>query len=105
MTDFCTVIANLKRPKLLIHAARIGAGDYSRARDLPNAQGKSGANLLGWLLIREAEQNAARLEQPTIYSPALHVRFLTALLAESRNIKPLGDQPAPRAFCATPRQG
>ena len=105
MTDFCSVIAHLKRPKLLIHAARIGAGDYSRARDLPNAQGKSGASLLDWLLIHEAEQNTARLEQPTIYSPALHVRFLTALLAESRNFKPLAEQPAPRACCATLQLG
>jgi len=89
MTDFSAVIASLKRPKLLIRAARIGAADYSRSRDLPAAQGRSGAGLLDWLLACEATQNAERLAQPALYDPVHHVRLLTALLAELRNFKPV----------------
>lgn len=88
MTDFAKIIANLKRPRLLNRAARIAASDYSRARDLPGAQGRSGAALLDWLLAAEAEQNQLRLTQPAIYSPAQHVRLLAALLAESRRVTP-----------------
>ncbi len=34
MTDFHTVLANLRRPRLLIRAARFGLQDYRRDRDL-----------------------------------------------------------------------
>lgn len=84
MTDICTVISNLKRPKLLIRAARIGAQDYRRARDLPGANGRRGAGLLDWLLAVEDALNTERLARSAAYEPVQHVRILTAMLAESR---------------------
>ena len=35
MTDFAAILANLRRPRLLIRAARFGLQDYRRDRDLP----------------------------------------------------------------------
>ena len=34
MTDFRTLLADLRRPRLLIRAARFGVADYKRERDL-----------------------------------------------------------------------
>jgi hypothetical protein len=34
MTDFRALLANLRRPRLLIRAARFGMADYRRDRDL-----------------------------------------------------------------------
>jgi len=34
MTDFRIILANLRRPRLLIRAARFGLEDYRRDRDL-----------------------------------------------------------------------
>ena len=34
MTDFRSLLSNMRRPKLLIRAARFGVADYRRERDL-----------------------------------------------------------------------
>jgi hypothetical protein len=34
MSDFVARLSSLRRPRLLLHAARFGLGDYRRERDL-----------------------------------------------------------------------
>ncbi|MGR3723954.1 DUF6477 family protein [Abyssibius alkaniclasticus] len=84
MTPIINEIAALRRPKLLIRAARIAARDYCRTRDLPGQGARSGIAMLNWLLAQEAALNDARQARDAAYSAAEHVRLLAALLAESR---------------------
>ncbi|MEX0969369.1 MAG: DUF6477 family protein [Paracoccaceae bacterium] len=84
MTSIINEIAALRRPKLLIRAARIAAGEYNRTRDLPGQITRSGTAMLNWLLAQESALNEARLAHDAAYSATEHVRYLAALLAESR---------------------
>jgi hypothetical protein len=84
MCDIRTAVQQMQRPKLLIHAARMGLSDYRRERDLRR---------LGYILLRpelallnllEAE---SRIEQKRLsgeagYSLAQHVDVLIALMGE-----------------------
>lgn len=83
-TEVTTEIANLRRPRLLIRAARIAAQDYCRSRDLARQGACRGPGILVWLLTQESALNSARLAHDAGYEPAEHVRYLAALLAESR---------------------
>ncbi|OIQ32034.1 MAG: hypothetical protein BM562_05895 [Alphaproteobacteria bacterium MedPE-SWcel] len=64
MQDLTSRLFTLARPRLLSRAARIGADDYSRSRDLKRLLGAAIPNRQSLLLIRlldlEAEQDAAR---------------------------------------------
>jgi len=88
MTDVSTLLASLRRPRLLIRAARIGLADYNRERDLkrlmrlPAAPGPKLA--LDRLIGEEAEMEARRKTGGAAYSPARHVEILIALMAEAR---------------------
>lgn len=86
MQDYAIKIGQLKRPKLLIRAARYGARDYRRSRDMPGAGGHNLAYVLPWLLDQEDQVNHARLTRDAAYDAARHVRLLAALLAESRGL-------------------
>lgn len=88
MTDIQTQMSSLRRPRLLVRAAKLGLSDYMRERDLkrmfapaaPPGPGQAMRPLLDW----EAEMDAVRLEGGAAYSAARHVAVLTALIAESR---------------------
>ena len=43
MTDLATILAALRRPKILIRAARAGVADYRRERDLKRLLRQRGA--------------------------------------------------------------
>jgi hypothetical protein len=78
----------LRRPRLLVRAARFGLSDYVRERDLkrmfaPGLPPRPGA-AVGPLMDREAEIEAVRQEGGAAYSAARHVEALTALIAEIR---------------------
>ncbi len=78
----------LRRPRLLIRAARFGLADYRRERDLRRLLGeaaaRTGASRLDRLLDLEAGIDAARCAGLATYRPAAHVAALTALMFEAR---------------------
>ncbi|MCG7626414.1 DUF6477 family protein [Epibacterium sp. MM17-32] len=88
MQDLATRLTTLSRPRLLSRAARIGASEYSRPRDLKRLLGAScpsrPAPILMRLLDLEAHQEAARKTRDPGYSLVRHVDVLIALAAESR---------------------
>lgn len=89
MTDPCTTLANLRRPRLLMHAARFGLGDFRRERDLRRliASAASPEETLPQLLSVEERLEATRRAGDLGYSPARHIDVLIALLAEARLLR------------------
>ncbi len=86
MTDLATVLAALRRPKLLIRAARAGVVDYRRDRDLKRIlrQRTAPSEAIGTLLDEEHRLETTRAAGEATYSIQRHVAVLTALLAEAR---------------------
>lgn len=83
-----TALAALRRPRLLIGAARFGVAHYDREAVLRRIFGASipapGEICLGRLLDHEAEIDAARKNALGSYAIADHVDALAAIMAESR---------------------
>lgn len=88
MTLFDSPIATLRRPRLLMSAARFGLGRYDRDSVLPRVLNGDvplpGPHCIDTLSDREAACEQARTEGSAIYSIAEHVELLTALVAETR---------------------
>ncbi|THD83054.1 hypothetical protein E7811_13015 [Aliigemmobacter aestuarii] len=88
MTQFRTLLNDLRRPGLLIRAARIGLSDYRRDRDLRRLIGLGGSEgpeaTLPRLLAEEARLEAERTGGEAGYSLCRHIDILIALLAEMR---------------------
>jgi hypothetical protein len=86
MTDFRALLNELRRPRLLIRAARFGLGDYRRERDLkrlvPNMV--SAGRTVPHLLEAEEQLEATRRTGDAAYSVAHHIDVLIALMAEVR---------------------
>ncbi len=87
MTDLASMLTALRRPKILVRAARCGLADYRRERDLKrilrSPRAASGA-AIGSLLAEEGRLEAIRAAGEATYSLQRHVAVLTALLAEAR---------------------
>jgi len=81
-------LQTLCRPKLLVHAARIGLKDYNRDRALKRLfqDESTPAPGLAFEPLWEHEQavNQTRQEGGATYSPARHVEVLAALINEAR---------------------
>ncbi|OOY33702.1 hypothetical protein BMI88_06125 [Thioclava sp. F36-6] len=81
-------MAKLRRPRLLIRAARHGLSDYSRKRDLKRVLRMSElprpGTALRALMAEEAALDQARRAGEATYSVARHIELLIALLAEAR---------------------
>lgn len=88
MTDLATVLNALRRPKILIRAARCGVVDYRRERDLKRllreTRSTAPAQAIGSLLAEEKRLEAIRTAGEATYSIQRHVAVLTAILAEAR---------------------
>ena len=88
MPDFLQLIADLKRPKLLIRAARVGLADYNRARDLKRLTRSQSVpspdRAMARLLAEENLMEETRLRGDAGYSFARHIELLIALIAEAR---------------------
>lgn len=88
MTDFAAMFAALRRPKILVRAARSGVLEYRRERDLkrilrgirPGARGAA----LEPLMAEENRLETNRAAGEATYSIQRHVAVLTALIAEAR---------------------
>ncbi|SFE75474.1 DUF6477 family protein [Roseivivax sediminis] len=89
MHDLADTLLQLRRPRLLVRAARIGAQDYRRDRHLARlvgggSAGDATARPLERLMAAEAPLDLARREGTAGYSPARHVALLSAIIAEQR---------------------
>ena len=88
MLDLKTQITQLKRPNLLVNAARIALKDYRRSRHLTRILGGTVPSKASAVLIQlfdlEAFQNSQRKTRDAAYSVARHIEVLVALIAESQ---------------------
>lgn len=86
MTDFTALLANLRRPRLLIRAARFGLQDYRRDRDLRRilAVPATAESNVPRLLAEEERLELIRRTDDLNYPVARHIEVLVALIAEIR---------------------
>ncbi|WP_095589762.1 DUF6477 family protein [Actibacterium ureilyticum] len=98
MTDTLTLVKALRRPRLLIRAARYGMTDYRRDRDLRRllrgARLPSPSQALGALIEQEARLEETRQSGDAAYSISRHIELLIAMMAEARLIPVNRDGPA-----------
>lgn len=86
MTDFQCTVSHLRRPRLLIRAARFGLADYRRDRDLRRLIGRTAPPeiALKHLLDEECRTEGERQNGEATYSVSRHIELLIALVAEAR---------------------
>ncbi|MFC3085526.1 DUF6477 family protein [Tabrizicola soli] len=89
MSDFRMMLADLRRPRLLMRAARFGLGDYRRERDLRRLVPTEASPevTVPRLIAVEEELEATRVAGDASYSVARHIDVLIALLAEARLLR------------------
>ncbi len=89
MTDISKLLNAIRRPRILIRAARAGLTEYRRERDLRrllrNAKDRAGGKTLDSLLAEESRLETNRTTGEATYSIQRHVAILTALIAEARH--------------------
>ena len=88
MTDHIDSLNDLRRPGLLIRAARHGLMEYDRKkhlrRVLPGIETPPPGRAIAALAEREAQHEATRKAGVAGYSVARHLEALIALMAEIR---------------------
>jgi len=88
MTDPMPLLSTMRRPSLLIRAARFALAEYNRERDLrriirsPSALPP--AQALKSLISEESRQEEKRVNGDAAYSATRHIDLLVALIAEAR---------------------
>lgn len=89
MTDLCQILENVRRPRLLMQAARLGLAEYRRDRDLRRLiqRAASPEETVPSLLSVEQKLEATRLAGDAAYSISRHIEVLIALLAEARLLR------------------
>ncbi len=91
MQDLIGMLQSLRRPGLLIRAARAGLPEYRRTLHLqrllgPGTPPRPGAALMR-LMELEAEQDEKRRADHASYSIARHVELLAAMMAEAELVR------------------
>ena len=91
MQDILGLMDQLKRPKLLIRAARLGAEAYHRDTHLPRLLGygrlpRTGDALMQ-LMQREAVLNDQRKSGSANYALTQHLDLLIAMVGEARILR------------------
>lgn len=88
MHDLITMLSTLRRPRLLIRTARLGAQDYRRDRHLQRLLGYGALPRPGAALMRLMEMERALDEQRRLddagYSLLRHLDVLIALIGEAQ---------------------
>lgn len=88
MTDLFELVSNLRRPRLLIRAARFGLRDYNRNRDLRRLMRQptvpSPKSALERLMAEETLLETSRREGAAHYNLMRHIEVLIAMMAEAR---------------------
>lgn len=91
MTNPIATLDRLRRPRLLINAARIGTSEYSRDAHLARHIGTDSLpcsdTALRKLIDIESEINSARCARLAHYSVARHVDVLIAIMGEARLLR------------------
>lgn len=92
MSDFRVMLSNLRRPRLLMRAARFGLGEYRRERDLRRLvqTATSPEVTVPQLIAVEERLEATRVAGDASYSVARHIDVLIALLAEAQLLRRSG---------------
>lgn len=105
MRDLLIIINGLRRPGLLLRAARAGAQDYSREGHLRRLLGPGRAPASGEALARllqdEGDVEQSRRDGQPGYSAVRHVDLLIAIMAEARLLRAMtagNDAAAPTAI-------
>jgi hypothetical protein len=88
MQEFRAVLSQLRRPRLLVRAARHGLQDYRRDRDLTRLIGAPATRhpeaVLRELFEAEETLEETRRQGDATYSIARHIEVLIAMMAEVR---------------------
>lgn len=88
MQDVLSRLTRMRRPALLMRAARIGAGEYRRERALPRLYGLESLpgpiEALTRLIELEDWHDECRRAGDAAYSAVRHVDTMIALLGEAR---------------------
>lgn len=88
MSDFRALLAEIRRPRLMIRAARFGLADYRRERDLKRLihadLPTSPERIVPRLLSEEEHLEQTRQAGDASYSVCRHIEVLIALMAEVR---------------------
>lgn len=88
MSELMSALASLRRPRLLIRAARHGMTDYSRERTLTRPiEGEKTLRpeaAVRMLMQAEARVESDRQKDDGTYSVARHVELLIAIMSEAR---------------------
>ena len=92
MQNIAIELNALRRPKLLIRAARAGMAEYRKSCTKVSLAHPSGAKTsIDMLLQTEALLNEERLEQNAAYSVRKHIRILAALMVEAAEVSRLAN--------------
>ncbi|MGL4322260.1 MAG: DUF6477 family protein [Paracoccaceae bacterium] len=88
MHDIFSVLETIRRPRLLMQAARFGISAYRRGRDLRRLIGveASPAQAVVKLISAEERVEQTRLSGEADYSAADHIELLAALIAEASRL-------------------
>ena len=100
MLDIQSLLSKLKRPKLLVRAARFGMDDYRREVDLlrtleTDSLPRPGDALMQLIGIEE-DYNTQRITNDATYSIARHIDALTAIMSEARTLQATDITSTPR---------
>ncbi|MFM7334148.1 MAG: DUF6477 family protein [Tabrizicola sp.] len=89
MTDCRTLLATLRRPRLLMRAARFGLSDYRRERDLRRYVDRAGSpeETVTSLMTVEAGLEKTRIAGDAAYSVSRHIEVLIAIMAEAQFLR------------------
>ena len=94
MSDLLSVVSELRRPRLLIRAARAGVAEYNRNRDLKRlmrtAEAPTPDRALSALMAEEERIEATRQAGDASYSFLRHIDVLIAMMAEARLLPRVG---------------
>ncbi len=90
MFKIIDILQSLKRPKILVRAARLGLAEYNRDRELrritKTTQNTNPQAVFARLLAHEHHLEDARCNGDASYSIQHHIQVLTAVLAEAKLI-------------------
>ena len=91
MQDLLSMLSVLRRPRLLIRAARLGAREYSRDRHLRRLLGYGALPRPAAALLRlmelERSLNESRCANEAAYSLPRHLDVLIAMMGEAQLIE------------------
>ena len=88
MSDLARILSSLRRPRMLIRAARSGQTDYRRDRDLRRFVSfpASPEAAVAKLLEVENKMEQVRQSGDATYSISRHIEVMIALIAEAHSL-------------------